>query len=88
MRAGLPRPTAITLAAQTLRGAAAMVLETGQHPGVLKDQVTSPGGTTIAGVEALEAHGLRNAAMSAVSAASARSAELRRAAEQPKRGRL
>ncbi len=76
VRAGLPRPTALRLAAQTMKGAAALVLETGKHPGELKDMVTSPGGTTIAGVAALEAAGFRNALISAVTAAAGRSKEL------------
>ena len=76
VRMGLPRPLAQTLAAQTLKGAAEMVLRTGQHPGVLKDAVTSPGGTTIAGVAALERGGLRAALHDAVEAATVRSREL------------
>ncbi|MDR0910305.1 MAG: pyrroline-5-carboxylate reductase [Spirochaetaceae bacterium] len=69
VKAGLPRETALKLAAKTVEGSATMVLQTGHHPGLLKDMVTSPGGTTIAGVAALEAHAFRAAAMSAVDAA-------------------
>ncbi|NQV23152.1 MAG: pyrroline-5-carboxylate reductase [Rhodopirellula sp.] len=76
VRVGLPRDIATRLAAQTLLGAARMVLETGQHPGELKDAVTSPGGTTIAGIHALEAGGLRGTLMNAVQAATERSREL------------
>ena len=80
VRAGLPRDIATQLAAQTLLGAARMVLETGKHPGALKDMVTSPAGTTIAGVAALERGGLRAAFMEAVACATARAEELSREA--------
>lgn len=73
---GLPRAAAIRLAAQTVAGAAKMVLETGKHTGTLRDEVTSPGGTTIAGLEQLEAHGLRNALIQAVRKATERAVEL------------
>jgi pyrroline-5-carboxylate reductase len=76
VRVGLPRDTALTLAAQTVLGAARMVLETGLHPGLLKDQVASPGGTTIAGLHALERGGLRGTLMDAVEAATRRAEEL------------
>jgi pyrroline-5-carboxylate reductase len=78
VRVGLPRDVSTTLAAQTVLGAARMLLETGLHPGVLKDQVASPGGTTIAGLHALERGGLRAALMDAVEAATKRSQELGR----------
>lgn len=76
VRKGLPRDAATRLAAQTVLGAAAMVLQTGEHPGQLKDKVTSPGGTTIAGLHALENGGMRAAVMNAVAAATDRSIEL------------
>ena len=74
--AGLPRGVAMALAAQMVRGAAAMVQQSSRHPGELKDAVASPGGTTIAGIHELERGGFRGAVMSAVTAAAARSREL------------
>jgi pyrroline-5-carboxylate reductase len=76
VREGLARDVALKLAAQTLLGAAKMVLETGTHPGALKDAVTSPAGTTIAGLAALERAGFRAALLAAVEAAAARAREL------------
>ena len=76
VRMGLPRDVATALAAQTLLGSAKMVLETGQHPGALKDMVASPAGTTIAGLHALERGGLRASLMDAVEAATKRATEL------------
>lgn len=74
--AGLPRDVATNLAAQTVLGAAKMVLETGQHPGALKDQVTSPGGTTIEGLHELEKGKLRATVINAVRAATEKSKKL------------
>lgn len=74
--AGLPRNVAIELAAQTLLGAAKMVLETGDHPAALRDRVTSPAGTTIEGVRVLEASGFRSALIEAVLAATDKSKNL------------
>ena len=73
---GLPRDIATRLAAQTVAGAAQMVLQTGQHPGALKDQVTSPGGTTIEGLHELEKGKLRATVMNAVRAATEKSKKL------------
>ena len=73
---GLPRQKALRYAAQMAEGTARLMLETGHHPGAMKDAVCSPGGSTIAGVRALERGGLRSAAMEAVIAALARNQEL------------
>ena len=73
---GLPRAIALQLATQTVLGTAILVKETGMHPGELKDRVTSPGGTTIAGVAKLESAGFRSALIEAVKTATARSQEL------------
>jgi pyrroline-5-carboxylate reductase len=79
--AGLPRDVATRLAAQTVMGSARMVLETGKHPGALKDMVTSPGGTTIEGLHELEKGKLRGTVISAVRAAAEKSRKLGLAAE-------
>ncbi len=76
VKVGLGRDTALMLAAQTVYGAAKLQLETGEHPGRLKDMVTSPGGTAIAGLHTLESGGLRRTLIDAVEAAANRSAEL------------
>ncbi len=77
VKAGLPRAMAIKLAAQTFLGSGKMAVETGLHPAQLRDQVTSPGGTTIAGIHALEKHAVRAAMYDAVEAVLKRSAELK-----------
>jgi len=76
VKAGLARDVALELATHTVLGSARLLAETGQHPGALRDAVTSPGGTTIHGLAALERGGLRSALIEAVSAAAARSREL------------
>lgn len=76
VKMGLDRTTAMTLAAQTVLGSAKLILETGTHPGQLKDMVSSPGGTTIAGISALEEGGVRRTFISAVERATQRSREL------------
>lgn len=76
VKVGLGRDVALLLAAQTVYGAAKLQLETGEHPGRLKDMVTSPGGTAIAGLHTLESGGLRRTLIDAVEAAANRSAEL------------
>jgi pyrroline-5-carboxylate reductase len=76
VKVGLSRDVALELAAQTLLGSAHLLLETGEHPGRLKDMVTSPGGTAIAGLHTLEAGGLRTTLINAVEAATQRAREL------------
>ncbi len=78
VKVGLARAQSQELAAQTVLGSAKLLIETGEHPGRLKDQVTSPGGTAIAGLHTLEAGGLRTTLMNAVEAATRRSHELGR----------
>ena len=76
VKLGLPREVALKLAAQTVYGSAKLLLDTDGHPGQLKDMVTSPGGTTIAGIHALERGGFRSTIINAIEAAAKRSAEL------------
>lgn len=76
VKVGLHRDTALLLAAQTVYGSAKLLLETGEHPGRLKDMVTSPGGTAIAGLHTLESGALRKTLIDAVEAATKRAAEL------------
>ena len=78
VRMGLDRATAMTLAIQTVLGSATLLAETGLHPGALKDMVSSPGGTTIAGITALEEGGIRATFIRAVERATLRSRELGR----------
>ncbi len=80
VKVGLSRDVALELAAQTVMGSAQLLLQTGEHPGKLKDQVTSPGGTAIAGLHTLEAGGLRTTLITAVETATRRSKELGEAA--------
>jgi pyrroline-5-carboxylate reductase len=76
VKAGLPRPLAMSLAVETLSGTAALLEQTGEHPAQIKDRVSSPGGTTIAGLAVLEQRGVRGALIDAVVAAAARAKEL------------
>jgi len=82
VKMGLPRSVAQLLAAQTVMGTAKMVLESGEHPGVLKDRVASPGGTTITGLHSLEEGKLRGTVMNAVQSATVRSRELGQSGNQ------
>ena len=76
VKMGLPRDVSIKLAAQTIYGAALVVKETGLHPAILRDQVTTPGGTAIAAISDLEKNGLRPMLISAVVTATQRSSDL------------
>ena len=83
VKMGLPREVAMTLATQTVFGASKLVRETGQHPAVLKDQVTTPGGTTISALHELEERGLRAMLIKAVETGTERSRQLNAAARKP-----
>ena len=85
VKVGLDRLTAMTLAAQTVLGSAKLLIETGAHPGQLKDMVTSPGGTAIAGIAAIEEGGFRRTLISAVERATLRSRELGRGTKDDKK---
>ena len=83
VKMGLPRATALELAAQTVKGAACLVLETGKHPGQLRDEIMSPAGTTAYGVHALEGgQGFRNSIINAVEAATNRGHALKELANK------
>ncbi|MCL5267227.1 MAG: pyrroline-5-carboxylate reductase [Bacteroidetes bacterium] len=82
VKMGIPRQIAFRLAAQTVFGASKLVIETGKHPAILKDEVTTPGGTAIAAVHELETHGLRTMLINAVSTATVRSKELSKIIEE------
>ncbi len=81
VKQGIPRPIAHKLAAQTVYGAAKLAIDTGKHPAILRDEVTTPGGTAIAAVADLESHGLRTMLINAVAVATARAHELSRPKE-------
>ncbi len=87
VKVGLHRETALLLAAQTVFGSAKLLLDTGMHPGALKDMVTSPGGTAIAGLHTLESGGLRRTLIDAVEAATKRAEELGRQMAERRRAR-
>lgn len=82
VKQGLPRKSAAELAAQTVYGAAKLAIETGKHPAILRDEVTTPGGTAIAAVSELEDHGLRTMMINAVATATERSRELNEEANE------
>lgn len=82
VKQGIPRPQSFRLAAQTVFGASKLVKDTGKHPAILRDEVTTPGGTAIAAVAELESHGLRTMLINAVATATARSRELRDLSEK------